>query len=1322
MHRCHGGGGVIILPGVAAPEVCKIYLKVEAAGFADRTLFVELPVLKENDVEWGHYQRLNNYFYPGEVVSVGSLTHNDPAATENTYKSLDESICTVDEMTGELTAVASGECVVRLTATANGYLDRMIDKVVPVDTTADFGGIVWGDFPATATVGVDTAALGAPEVQNTEGNAVSGAMVSIATTDNCAWDGSILSFVAGGECVATVTASRRGYARLSEEFRVTPDDASFTLTWAGYANGNAATYGADAPALTDPTIAPVLEGAVYVYSAAGDGCEVDAETGALTILGADVADTRSCTVTVTATHSGYSEQTASQTVAIARAAQADLSVTNPYGGVQSLATGGTLAIVTAPTGGIGNLVYEIKAGGAGCTVDADGTVTGASSTGTCVVQARWDGDENTNPSTDQDIATITVVAAASPDPVWISSPYGGNAVVGQEVTPPDGFISNLGSGVGAPQFKSQTPQTCSIGEDNGRLTGLGAGTDICIVEARFVGNSSTAASAWVASPTISIAKGPHPEPADNSSYYGTSAQVALGETLALLEAPVGGGEATYSVKNGSESHCSVDGASGAITGLDQGSCTIQVAFAGDDNYYSLSAADLQTVTVVDGNQQLTLDAPYGESPSLSVGGTLALVNEPTIAAGANPGGALSYRAAPASAGVCSVGAGDGVVTGESVGDCTVQVQGAAVTDYVSTVWTEVATIPVSEGTLNIDWTPQPEGRFGAQLVLTAAVDNTGGAVIEYAVADAGDTGCAFGAARTLSFTATGICRVKATATKEHYGDWEREHPIIVRPGLITLTDTSDFGNPLKVGGQNRRPTGYTGLNPADAVARWQLVRGEDDCELVDAALGWVKGLPEAFIDDEDPVCSIQVVARKENYALFKSEPVNNRMLKGDLGTLTEPVFGFGSTQLSVGGFLEMTAPPTEDGNVPVTFAFEAAGADSGGSAKEDVCTVEASGRVSAGVEAQAEDTCTITTTVSSLGYNDKSPDPVVLTLKGTASFPAVPTFSYSSNLKMGETAALAPDATGMDTLGGTVTWNYYVTGPCTVVAADGQLSLGGDAHAGDECLVSARGVSSGNADYITEAVRVAVEKGDLDFASGGTDPANYTGRHLRLGGFALPVIPAGSQDDNSVAVSWGSWRVEGFDPGADPNDPSDDVPKDDVCSVDEEGVVRAGEAAAVADVCKVYAVASNPDYVDTDSLYIDTLTVESRGTLGVLTPPTYTEDLVVRGYPVAIATAPSAEVDAEGIVWTYREFEGSRGGTPMENICSVGENDGVVAVGSAAMLGDACDIVASAVAPGYDAGDAAAVTLNFHDTFTAISLEQLFPAVWSRGGECGFER
>ena len=59
-----------ILPGVTAPDVCKIFLKVEASGYADRTLFVELPVLKENDTEWGHYNRVNNYLFPGEMLEL----------------------------------------------------------------------------------------------------------------------------------------------------------------------------------------------------------------------------------------------------------------------------------------------------------------------------------------------------------------------------------------------------------------------------------------------------------------------------------------------------------------------------------------------------------------------------------------------------------------------------------------------------------------------------------------------------------------------------------------------------------------------------------------------------------------------------------------------------------------------------------------------------------------------------------------------------------------------------------------------------------------------------------------------------------------------------------------------------------------------------------------------------------------------------------------------------------------------------------------------------------------------------------------------------
>ena len=473
------------------------------------------------------------------------------------------------------------------------------------------------------------------------------------------------------------------------------------------------------------------------------------------------------------------------------------------------------------------------------------------------------------------------------------------------------------------------------------------------------------------------------------------------------------------------------------------------------------------------------------------------------------------------------------MTGLTRGDCPVQLRAGAVQGYALTPWTDVATVAVDrDGLLDIVWSPQERGRFGEESELPAPTDNSGGAVFAYAVADAGETGCSWKGSsgadeRTLLFDAPGVCRVRLTGTKEHYEDWEWEHNILVRPGLITLTDTSDFGNPVKVGGQRRRPTGHSGLNPASADASWQLVRGEDDCEITDHNLGWVRALPEAFIDDENPMCSIQVVARKENYALFKSEPVDNRILKGDLGTLTAPVYGFGSTHLSVGGHAEMTSPPTESGGLPVTFAFEVAGADSGGTAKDGVCEVDASGRVSAGAEAQGDDTCTVTATVSSLGYNDKSAAAVVLTLKGAAAFASEPTFSYSGNLKMGDSAALAVDATGLDTQDGAVTWTFHVTGPCTVVAADGQLSLGADANAGDVCLVSATGASAGNADYITETVRVPVDKGELDFTNGGSNLANYMGKNLRLEGSVNPAVPATAPTTTRwrLCGAVGVWRV-----------------------------------------------------------------------------------------------------------------------------------------------------------------------------------------------------
>ena len=76
-------------------------------------------------------------------------------------------------------------------------------------------------------------------------------------------------------------------------------------------------------------------GAEYSYAAQGGGCEVDAETGALTVVAASgdpgISTDPHCSVTLTAMKSGYESQTAENTVVIAKKPQADLTVEDPYG-------------------------------------------------------------------------------------------------------------------------------------------------------------------------------------------------------------------------------------------------------------------------------------------------------------------------------------------------------------------------------------------------------------------------------------------------------------------------------------------------------------------------------------------------------------------------------------------------------------------------------------------------------------------------------------------------------------------------------------------------------------------------------------------------------------------------------------------------------------------------------------------------------------------------------------------------------------------------------------------------------------------------------
>ena len=612
------GDAVMISAGATGPDTCKIFLTVKASGYADRVLFVELPILQESDVAWADYIRSNNYFYPDEMLAAGAVSSSDPAATENTYKSLDEAVCTVDSETGAVTAVAPGECTVRLTAVADGYLDTIIDKKLPVDALSEGEwSITWADFPTDAVVGVPTSALAAPVLVDADDAPVSGATVVIdSESDSCTYSAGVLSFTDTGECAVTVTArTTRKYAPVEQTFRVTPTEGSFTLTWTGYAGSNAATFGSNAPNPVPPSISPVLSSVNYAYAADGD-CAVDGTTGILTLTGAG-----SCEVTLTASLSGYQSAQQAHTVTIAKKAQsAPDAPENPYGGVLSLAVGKDLHIINAPEGGIGNIQYN-ETDDTKCTVEADGTVTGVGA-GTCTIQIVWSGDENTAPTTPQNLLALPIVASSNDAAADLTeAAYGAtyDLVVGGTPLAIASAPTPGAGQTGALEYRTVTPDKCSVNSGTGAITGLKAGE--CRVQVRHIGSAVVAATDWSGDLTLTVGKGAVP---DIANPYGTSPTVGIGGSLEL-EADLGiYGSATFNVGSGP---CSVDG-NGTVTPTEDAavadSCIIQVAFDANDNYEAKDAADLATISVGTGRQTLTFSEPYGADPSVMMGETLAL--------------------------------------------------------------------------------------------------------------------------------------------------------------------------------------------------------------------------------------------------------------------------------------------------------------------------------------------------------------------------------------------------------------------------------------------------------------------------------------------------------------------------------------------------------------------------------------------------------------------------------------------------------------------------------------------------------------------------
>ena len=380
-----------------------------------------------------------------------------------------------------------------------------------------------------------------------------------------------------------------------------------------------------------------------------------------------------------------------------------------------------------------------------CTVSGS-TITGVS-VGMCLITMEQAGDAIYAPVTDS--AAIFIAPSfdpplpSQPDRLFITS-SASTVEYGKAIT-----LSSLGgSGSGAVTFTSNS-SNCVINGPS--LTAKGIGT--CVISATKAADSKYAAANAQNTFNITVTK------ATQQALTATSSaqSVEFGKTITLNT--IGGtvkpsttgtsdGVVTYSSSSG---NCTIS--ENTLTGAGIGSCTITATKAGDTNYNPIST------TLYDSLAQKNYDitvTPTTQNAltALSSGGSVVYGQTLTLStAGGSGTGAVSYISNNAN---CSISGN--VLTGVSIGSCTITATKAADTNYTTIVSKPIViAVTLTAQTPVIMGASSNSVMFGQTLTLSSTGGNGSGAV----TFKSDSPNCSI-SGNTLIGAAIGACNITAT--------------------------------------------------------------------------------------------------------------------------------------------------------------------------------------------------------------------------------------------------------------------------------------------------------------------------------------------------------------------------------------------------------------------------------------------------------------------------------------------------------------------------------------------------------------------------------
>ena len=680
--------------------------------------------------------------------------------------------CSIDSSTRALSYSGTGDCIIRVSTPEVDYY---------LAGSKDF------TFKSREVQSITVSSPSSVSAGSTTGLTVSGALgsgaKSFAVTSgaaSCSISGDVLTAIGVGSCeiVATVAEDSTYASATSAPQTVMVTRAPQTIAMSG------STPASVVAGSSTPLTATGYSGTgARTFSIASGPTYCAISGGNLVALAAGT-----CTVGVSmADDSVYaSASSAPVSVEVTRAPRTlTLSAPASMSATQSATLSVTGASGTSP------VVYSIVTGGASCQLT--GNALTATAVGSCTLQASQVDDTvyaaATSPVVTVNVSRVTQVITWSPT----------TAVTIPQTPVSPTPASALGSLGVAYAVIADTTTGCTVNPTTGQLFYVAPGT--CTVRASaLVTDVYEAGSTDV---TFTITKAP----SGIAWTSGASTILATASPLLLPAATInGGGNLAYVVSSPGTTGCAVTGIR-TLEFTGSGACEVTASVPGDDSYLP---GTLSRVFTIDRAVQ-----PLAWSPSV----TSATMADDTFAFGgastAVGGGAITYTAAPGTAGCSVPDPARPVLRFTSAGTCSVSTTAALTPVYESA--TIALTFSVALATPTMSWTPSTVIELlDSPHVPTVMPTTTSDDTVAYAVVG-GTSDCAVNSSTgVLTFTTLGTCQVTgSTSVTSRYAAGSVAATFVigraVRPITLVATPPS-----ITVGATSRLST--TGILSTGAVS------------------------------------------------------------------------------------------------------------------------------------------------------------------------------------------------------------------------------------------------------------------------------------------------------------------------------------------------------------------------------------------------------------------------------------------------------------------------------------------------------------------------